>query len=296
MFKTLSYKLLMFKKVYFEISNICNLKCSFCPQTSKKKEYVSLNDFKKVANELKDYCEQLCPHILGEPLTHPHILEIFQICQDLNLALNISTNGVNINIFKEAILKFKIIKQINFSLHCFSDNFPHESIESYLKNILNFCILANKLRPSLYINLRLWNHDEHEQNNEQILIFIETFLKIKIKRSVDIRSIKYKKISDNIRLHFDTRFQWPSIDLINNGNTGNCYGLKTHFGILVDGTVVPCCLDKDGIITLGNCFSDNLKNIFISDRFTKIKNGFEKRILVEKLCQHCSFINRFKKY
>lgn len=285
----------MFKKVYFEISNICNLKCSFCPETSRVKSFVSLDDFKKVALELKNYCEELCPHILGEPFTHPLILEIFKICEDISLKLNISTNGLKIKSFEEDLLKFKTIKQINFSLQSFNDNFPKKEIETYLEDILNFCILANSLRPELYINLRLWNLGSDEKENEYILCFIENFFSIKIKRAVDVKSKKSKKIWNNVRLNFDTRFEWPSFDLVNNGEDGTCYGLKTHFGILVDGTVVPCCLDKDGILKLGNYFSENLKTILDGDKAVKIKNGFEKFVLVEKLCQHCSFVNRFRK-
>lgn len=285
----------MYKKVYFEITNVCNLNCSFCPETNREKKFVSILNFKNIVKALKTSCEELSPHIVGEPFTHPDILEIFKICENSGLKINITTNGLRIKNFQDAIINAKAIRQINFSLQCFKDNFPDKSLKPYIEDILNFCVLASNVNPALYINLRLWNLEADEKGNELIICIIEDFFKIKINRTLDIRSIKSKKIWNNVSINFDSRFEWPSLDLAYCGEKGTCYGLTSHFGILVDGTVVPCCLDKGGVISLGNCFSESLSSILNSDRALKIKDGFEKNVLHEKLCQHCSYIKRFKK-
>nr|WP_266096384.1 SPASM domain-containing protein [Aliarcobacter butzleri] len=71
--------------------------------------------------------------------------------------------------------------------------------------------------------------------------------------------------------------------------------MDSHFGVLSNGDVVPCCLDKDAIINLGNIEDNSLKNILTSKRVKDIQNGFKKDILVEELCQKCEYRTRFDK-
>ena len=74
---------------------------------------------------------------------------------------------------------------------------------------------------------------------------------------------------------------------------GYCYGLKDQLAILVDGTVVPCCLDDEGSMKLGNIFEQSLDDIINGERARRIIEGFQKRIAVEELCQKCSYKNQF---
>jgi radical SAM protein with 4Fe4S-binding SPASM domain len=100
-------------------------------------------------------------------------------------------------------------------------------------------------------------------------------------------------IKDRLYLHFDTEFIWPSLDLPALGTSGRCYGLSSHFGILVDGTVVPCCLDKEASIPLGNALDTPIVDILASRRAQDILKGFKQNKLIEKLCQRCQYIDRF---
>ena len=90
----------------------------------------------------------------------------------------------------------------------------------------------------------------------------------------------------------DKEFIWP--DLNNNiyNENGKCYGLKNHIGILVDGTVIPCCLDCNAKINLGNIFDDSLENILKQEKVLKMIKGFQENKKVEELCKHCNFINK----
>lgn len=256
---------------------------------------MSLSDFEKILKQVSPVTEEICLHLMGEPLTHPDLSGIIKLCKTYNTKIQLTTNGLNINKFEDIILSSSSIRQVNFSIQCFKDNFPNKGIKGYLLNILNFSVKANELRPELYINFRLWNVGDDTSNNEETLLQIEDFFKIKINRNIDVRSIKAKKIWNNLSLHFDSRFEWPSLDLPYKGTTGTCHGLKGHIGILVDGTVVPCCLDKEGQTPLGNCLQQSLDSILTSTRATKIRDGFNKGILAEELCQHCSYIDRFSR-
>lgn len=285
----------MLKRIYIEISNICNIQCSFCPIVERDKKILSPTDFKKILSQSHHLAEEICLHLMGEPLAHPDFIEVLNTCQELNTKVQLTTNGLLIKKFSETILNSQSIRQINFSLQSFKDNFPGKNISDYLEKILNFVLLANQKRPDLYINFRLWNLGDNEQENEDIFHFIENFLNIQIKRKIDVGHIKSKRIWNKLYLHFDSRFEWPSLELPYQSQQGKCHALSSHIGIHADGTVVPCCLDKEAQIPLGNALEESLENILNSDRAQKMKTGFENGVLVEELCQHCSYITRFSK-
>ena len=66
-------------------------------------------------------------------------------------------------------------------------------------------------------------------------------------------------------------------------------GCRTHIGILVDGTVVPCCLDSAGIINLGNVYKQDLNDIISSEIFNSLKKGFMENKKIHELCKKCNF-------
>ncbi len=286
-----------FKKIYIEISNICNLNCSFCPSSTTKNhlpQIMSVKNFTHIIAQTKFLCEEIFLHILGEPLAHPSFSEIIKVCEDNNVSVQITTNGLLVSKFGKNALLSPSIRQINFSLQSFGDNFPEKNLEEYIIPILTFSSEILTSRPKIYINYRLWNlTSTSSEGNELILKTIESFYQIKISRNVDVKKIKSKKIIPQIYLHFDSRFTWPSLDDKKLGTKGSCYGLNDQLGILADGTVVPCCLDTKGIINLGNCLKTDLSSIINGPRAKAIKDGFLAGKLEEELCQRCNFVRRF---
>lgn len=287
-----------YQRAHIEISNICNVQCSFCPIVDRPKEIMELSKiaelFKKVAPLAKD----VCLHLMGEPLAHPEIVAIIKVAEESNLQLQITTNGLLIKKYGHLLIESPAVRQVNFSLQAFKDNFPNRPIETYLDPIIQFTEMSFRKRESLYINFRLWNFGaESFLRNEEIISYLEREMSFSLKRSVDVGGIKSKKVFDDKRLyfHFDSRFEWPSLNLPKRSNQGTCQGLRNHFGIHADGTVVPCCLDKEADIPLGNAFEKDLISILDGERATKIRKGFEEGRLVEDLCRTCSFIDRFAK-
>jgi radical SAM protein with 4Fe4S-binding SPASM domain len=99
-------------------------------------------------------------------------------------------------------------------------------------------------------------------------------------------------LASKILIHFDDYFEWPSLKNPIYGD-GTCQGLQSHVGILASGKVVPCCLDCDAIIELGDLHVTSLKNIVESKRAVDMLKGFKEGKAVEALCQKCSYKNRF---
>jgi radical SAM protein with 4Fe4S-binding SPASM domain len=206
------------------------------------------------------------------------------------------SNGVLLNESKSDLLLHPILRQVNFSIHSFHDNFPDRDPTDYLNRIFNFIESAFEKRPDLYLNLRLWNLEapnSSRNSNELFLSSIESRFGVKIARELDVRKQKSHRLLNRLYLHYDTEFTWPDPSLPLIGEKGTCYGLRNHFGILVDGTVVPCCLDKEGRIPLGNIEQQSILEILESERAVRILDGFLNRKLTESLCQRCNYVTRF---
>ncbi|MCC6278546.1 MAG: SPASM domain-containing protein, partial [Oligoflexia bacterium] len=283
----------LFDRVYIEISNICNLQCSFCPEVIREKKQMPLELFEKAISEVAPLTNQVALHLMGDPLTHPKLEGFLGTCQKYDLPVNLTTNGVLLNSEKKELLKSTIIRQINFSLHSYPDNFPKRDFSEYLSKILDFTDNIMALRHELFINFRLWTLQDPKtiQNaNQKMLEFIELHYGFKMAKSLDVRFNKSFKIKNRLYLHFDTEFTWPSPQQPFLSTQGTCYGLSSHFGILADGTVVPCCLDKEGDVKLGNIEHNSITEILESPKAKKILEGFRHHRLVEDLCQRCTYI------
>ncbi|MBC7752930.1 MAG: radical SAM protein [Moraxellaceae bacterium] len=285
-----------FSKINIEISNICNLQCSFCPEVIRDKKMMSVDLFEKIIQQVSPLTDQVCLHLMGDPLVHPQLSQFIEICARFKTPVFFVTNGVLLREDKIETLLHPIIRQINFSLHSFNDNFPDRDPTMYLDKIFHYTEAAFLRRPDLYINYRLWNLSEprgRDEKNTSILGRIENYYNVTIDKNIDVKSEKSIKIKNRLYLHYDTEFTWPALNLPVLDTRGTCLGLKSHFGILADGTVVPCCLDKEAAIPLGDLNHQDILTILKSPRAVALRQGFQDRILVEDLCQRCNYIERF---
>lgn len=285
-----------FNKVNIEISNICNLQCSFCPPVERDKKIMNLDVFRSVIEQVAPLTDQVTLHLMGDPLVHPQLADFVALCKEHSVPIFLVTNGVLLNDIKEELLLDPVIRQVNFSLHSFHDNYGDRDPSIYLKKIFMFTARALVERPELYINYRLWNLDEPlgvGLQNRSMLERVCANFDFNFNRDIDVRKNKSVRIKNRLHLHFDTEFTWPSLNLPVLGERGTCYGLSSHFGVLADGTVVPCCLDKEGKIPLGKVPHERIEDILNNERSLKIMAGFKNNKLVESLCQRCNYITRF---
>lgn len=260
-----------FKKIYIEITNCCNLKCDFCIKNSRKIEFLEFEKFKVLLDRIKEYTDYLYLHVLGEPLLHPKFNEMVDYASKY-FKINITTNGYLIN-----NIKTNKIRQLNISLHSY-DKKNNISLVQYLNNIFD---KIDSL-PNTYISLRMWVKNKY---NSKMLDYIDK------RYNVNVKGDSFK-INEHVFINNFHEFIWP--DLSNNyyKTNGTCYGLIDHIGILVDGTIVPCCLDSRGAINLGNIYNDDLCDILKNKRVSKMIEGFKGNKKIEELCKHCNFLSK----
>lgn len=261
-----------FKKIYIEITNVCNLSCSFCEPDNRKKEFMTEEQFKKILQDIKPYTDYVYFHVKGEPLLHPAINEMIEEAAKEGIQVNLTTNGTCLD-----KLTSKKVRQINYSMQSTKDV---EEMKRIIQKLRKYSKESNA-----YISLRLWTNEI--KRNQEIKNMLES-------EFGKIEELKDKMTLDtNIFVSIEEEFTWPEVAIQNECEQGYCYGLKDHIAILVDGTVVPCCLDHKGQIVLGNILQENLSNILEKKRTKSIIEGFQNRIAVEELCKKCMYKNKF---
>lgn len=278
-----------FKKVYVEITNICNLNCSFCPKTKREPMEMSPEFFDEVLSKIKPYTNYIYMHVMGEPLRHSSIEKLLDCCANWEIFANITTNGTLINDVGKKIIDKPALRQINISLHSFEGE-NEEYFQQYVDNIFSFIREIQK-QGKIIVCLRLWNLNSEgtASKNNIIKEILEKEFNLKEDISDGVTDRNGIKLAHNIYLQQEERFIWPK-----NGNeeiftNGKCFGLKTHIGILCDGSVVPCCIDSEGSMILGNIKENSMEEILNTNRAERIREGFRQNKVVEHFCRTCGF-------
>lgn len=260
---------------------------------------MNLEKFDDINRQVKKLTNELAYHIVGDPLVLSNLHEYLDISLKHDLKVNIVTTANNLSSKQFDVLMNQSIRQINFSINSYNANSHKKSLDKYLSPILDFCEYAVDKKQHFFINLRIWNLDDNQSAKE---FNKQVFAKVneRFNSHIDIEDI-YKNRPKNIKIarmiffNFDDYFNWPSLSNDFVSEEGFCYGLDSHFGILSSGKVVPCCLDKDGVVDLGNTNNSQLEDILTSSRVKAIQNGFKEGKIIEELCQKCEYRTRFDK-
>lgn len=273
-----------YKRIYIEITNICNLSCPFCSIDNRKKKAISLENMEEILKKIDKYTDYIYLHVKGEPLIHRKLKEILDLCSKYNKKVNITTNGTLLK-EKEDILGHSAINKINISLH--SEN----NKTNYLEDIFS---TVDKLKEKTII-YRFWTMNNGKLNikSTELVDKIIVYYKLSPETVEKLKKETNIKLRENLYVDKQEEFIWPSLENKYCSESGYCYGTKNQLAILVDGTVIPCCLDSNGLINLGNIYKESLEEIIYSDRYKRMEHGFSNRNVTEELCKHCSYKERF---
>ena len=276
-----------FAKIYLEISNLCNLNCAFCPGTKRKPQAMSEEDLRALLPKLRPYTDFLYFHLMGEPLCHPLLGRFLALAGEQGFRVILTTNGTLLPKQQEVLLASPALHKVNVSLHAFEANDLSVPFSEYLRDCFSFGQAAQGKVLTVY---RLWNHGGAEARNGEILAAMEAAFPKPWQQER-----RGYRLADRVYLEYGDKFDWPDLAAEDGGEAGFCYGLRDQLGILCDGTAVPCCLDHEGDLALGNLHTQTMEEILASPRAQAIYNGFSARKAVEPLCRRCGYANRFKK-
>ena len=277
----------MITRCYLEITNICNLDCLFCPKTDRTKHRLSMEEFEMLTDKLRGQIKFLYFHLMGEPFLHPHLSDFIQIARRKDFVPVLTTNGTLLAKAQGVIDAHP--HKIQISLHSHEGN-AKEHPEEYIRQVMTFSQEAAS--KGVLIVLRLWNQGGYDSTNDYILDLIAQYQP----RPWTQRHDGWK-LAENLYIEYDRMFEWPDAEHSEYEETDVfCYALRNQIGVLVDGSVVPCCLDHAGDITLGNLFEQSLDEILASPRAKALYDGFTQHVATEPLCKRCGYAVVTKQY
>ena len=274
-----------FRKVYLEISNICNLSCRFCPDTKRSKNALTEEELAVLLPKIRPYTDYLNFHHMGEPLLHPKLERFLKMAGEYGFKVILTTNGTLLKKQQEMLLRSPALHKINISLHAFAANDLAVPFETYLSDCFAF---GNASAGKKLVVYRLWNQGGEDTQNREILDAMHRYFPEDwVQERHGIR------IADRTYLEYGDKFDWPDLTAAEGDSRVFCYGLRDQLGVLCDGTVVPCCLDHDGDLALGNLLTQDMEEILNSPRAKAIYEGFSNREATEELCRKCGYARRF---
>lgn len=269
-----------YRKVYIEITNICNLSCAFCAGTQRKKEFMSLERFVTVLDKVVPYTDYIYLHVLGEPLLHPNVSEMLDEAQKRALKVVLVTNGTKLCELSDMLLSKKSLHKVNISLHALEAN-PALDKDKYLEACFDFADRASK--NGIVSVFRLWNGKGENRLNAQI----EEKLHGRFSHEWRQNS-KGFRLREKLFLEYADRFKWKENSTVK--EQVRCYALKDQFAVLCDGTVIPCCIDCEGMLGMGNIETNELSDMLSGHLATELRRGFECGKAVFDTCKKCGFV------
>ena len=274
-----------FSKIYLEISNLCNLSCAFCPGTRRQKKALTEAEFSTLLPKIRPYTDYLYFHLMGEPLIHPQLRRFLELAGDAGFKVILTTNGTLLAKQQEMLLQSPALHKVNISLHAFEANDLAMPFSEYLAGCFQF---GKATEGKKLISYRLWNQGGQDEKNNEILDTMKEYFPEPwpLER-------RGPRIGQRVYLEYGDKFDWPDLAAPDGGEGVFCHGLRDQLGILCDGSVVPCCLDHEGDITLGNLFTQTMEEILESPRAKAIYEGFSQRKAAEELCRKCGYARRF---
>ena len=279
-----------FGRIYLEITNCCNLRCSFCPGTRRPARFLSEEEFAFLAGRLRGCTRFLYLHVMGEPLLHPALGALLEICRTLEFRVVLTTNGTLLPARQAELLSAPALHKLSISLHSLEANAP-AGMQAYLSGCVDFAQAAR--RQGIITDFRLWNLNgahtvgQNAQNGAILAFLHEAFPEPWQKNTWGWR------LGERTFVHFAEKFDWPDPEKPDHGASGRCRALSDQLAVMCDGTVVPCCLDAEGRMALGNLFESSLEEILAAEPAAGMRAGFAHGVRTQPLCRRCGFSTRF---
>ena len=290
---------MMIDRCYIEITNTCNLDCHFCPKHHRKRRQLSEEEFDLLTDRVRGKVCFLYFHLMGEPLLHPLLPQFVTMAREKGLKTVLTSNGTLLH--RAMALLDTLPHKIQLSLHSHESN-ARGQLSEYMDQVMRFSTQAAGKGTCMV--LRLWNQGGMDRENEEVMRLIEKYVPKPWKERPD-----GFRLCDNLYLEFDRKFEWPGgggraasdeSDGKQEESDGKqeaspskskqeyfCKALIKQIGVLSDGSLVPCCLDHDGDVILGNLFHQSLEEILASPRAQALVEGFRHHAATEPLCQSC---------
>ena len=260
--------------------------CSFCHGHGRTPRRMSKDEFSLILDKLTGHTKYIYYHLMGEPLTHHCLPDFIREAESRGFRSVVTTNGTLLKTHGRKLIDAGVYK-VSISVHSFEDG-SYDDLLLYMQEVMDFAKEASK--NGIIVVLRLWNKGHDGGRNDAVYDILRSSIE-----GEWVENTRGIRIHDKLHLEWGDRFEWPDMAAAESDGEIFCYGLCDHFGILCDGTVVPCCLDSEGTLALGNIFDEDIGDILSASRARSIAAGFAEHRATEELCRKCGYARRFIK-
>lgn len=279
----------MIARCYLEITNVCNLNCLFCPKHQRREGFLTMEQFEQLTDRLVGEVRFLYFHLMGEPMLHPLLPDFVRRAREKGFVPVLTTNGTLFGSDLAARLLESGLHKVQISLHSNEGN-GLEHLDDYIREVMHFALEAAD--RGIIVVLRLWNQGGYDSANDRVMQLIEECVPQPWTKRYD-----GWKLRDYLYVEYDQMFEWPDEEHEEYGEDEVfCYALRNQVGVLVDGTVVPCCLDHEGVVALGNLFDQTLPEVLANPRAKALFEGFSHHAATESLCRKCGYASVTKRF
>lgn len=286
--------------VAFEPTTSCNLRCPECPSGlrsfSRPTGMLSDELFRKTIDELADSLLYLTFYFQGEPYLHPQFLEMVQYATQRNIYTATSTNA---HYLTEAAAR-KTIESGLDRLIISLDGTTQDTYEQYrvggkiekviegTKNIIRLKKELNSQTPHVIFQFLVVKPNEHQIEEVNALAKALGVNEVRFKTaqiynfengSPLIPSIdKYSRYTPEINGKFS----------IKNKFINHCWKMWHSCVITWDGTVVPCCFDKDAEHPMGSLQEISFSILWKSASYRTFRQSLLRSRSEIEMCKNCT--------
>ncbi len=261
-----------------EPTSICNLRCPECPSgngsLTRKKGFLSVSLAREVIEQQAQHLSYLQLYLQGEPFLHPELPEIIEIANQSNLYTSISTNAQhlstdNIKQLLDAGLHKIIISMDGFTQDTYGKyrvGGDVNKVKKVLEDLAKFKKQRKSRLPFIELQCLVFKHNEHE---------IEALKDYAKQQSVNKFTLKRAQI-----YHAQRKTSWLPVNtkFSRYNEQGNaktksqaCSRLWTTLVITWEGTVIPCCFDKDAHYAVSNLSNTPIIEAWKNQSFNQLR-------------------------
>jgi radical SAM protein with 4Fe4S-binding SPASM domain len=286
--------------ISIEPTTACNLRCPECPSGlrsfTRPTGMLENSLFEKLIDDIYKDTFFLNFYFQGEPYLNPHFLEMVKYASDKGIYTSTSTNAHYLDPKNARKTVESRLDRLIISI----DGTTQEVYENYriggkldkviegTKNILEWRRKLNSPSPYVIFQFLIVRPNEHQ---------VEDVKKLALSLGVDEVKFKtaqvYNYEEGNSLIPLTSEFSRYKKDeegryKIKNELLNHCWKLWHSCVITWDGTVVPCCFDKDAKYNMGDLKTEKFKDIWNNSNYM----GFRKQLLKGRkeidICRNCS--------
>ena len=274
--------------VKIDISPLCNLRCTMCVhahgngnadlegQHFNGRQKMTVDQFRRIIDQIKDTTSAVSLYYLGDPLIHPELDEMCRIADDAGLNSHVSTNysfrlsDERIESIVSSGLSHLTICLDGMSQETYQRTRVGGSIDWVMSNLERTCTARDRLRqklPRIEVQYLMYQHNEHE---------IEQANEICNRLGVDQFAAKWGDLGNLTDfLPQKYRIEGPKEPY----RLPLCHWPYASTVIKFNGDVIPCCNYRAGeqyipgrdYRVLGNVFEQDLQEIWNSEEYRSIR-------------------------